>query len=225
MSTLAYIPARTGSKGIPNKNFLPLAGKPLYVWSVDAAAESEYVDRIVVSIDNPAIIDPVRQTNGKPVFIHERKPEHATDEAQIESGMIDCLKWLRDRDGYEPDFVVLLQPTSPFRPPGIVDDCLKRLIACRADSVLTGCFANALTWKLEDEWVPGYSLTERLRRQDAFTVLETGSVFVTRRHVLVETGCRCGGKVEMMLTDSKYRFEIDEPFDLWLVEKVMKYAD
>ena len=226
MSTLAYIPARTGSKGIPQKNFLMLGDKQLYAWSIDSAAENEMVDRIAVSIDMPPMQDPAWRVNDKPIHFHERKPEHATDEAQIEPGMIDCLEWMRMRDGYKPEFVALLQPTSPFRPTAMIDQAVELLLETGADSIVAAYRVHPYLWEshLAIGWQPNYNPIARQNRNDQPTILqESGSLHLTRRDMLIDTECRCAGRVEILEHGPEFGLEIDEPYDLWLAEQRIAY--
>jgi CMP-N-acetylneuraminic acid synthetase len=109
---LAVVPARGGSKGIPGKNVRPLGGLPLLGWTLNVARDSGVIDRLVVSTDD-ARVAAIAAELGAPVP-WMRPPELATDA----SPTIDAVLHVLDRlaaDGYVPDAVLLLQPTSPFR--------------------------------------------------------------------------------------------------------------
>lgn len=219
MSVLAIIPARAGSKGIRNKNFRICAGKMLLEWSIEAAKNSQYVAGIVLSTDTDGTGERIAKKHG--IKHHARLPEHATDEAQIEDAMRHILTELYIEQGYEPEIIVLLQPTSPFRPTGIIDRCIDMLRETGADSVLTGHRSHALSWLRRSDgtlW-PSYGLPERPRRQDQpVSTQENGSVFVTTRESFVKTGIRCGGRIEVVDVPKMYSVEVDEPHDLELAE-------
>lgn len=123
---LAVIPARGGSKGLPGKNVRPLAGKPLLAWSVEAARASKYVDRVVLSSDDPEIMAVARAAGCEVPFT--RPADLATDSARVQDVIIHALDSLGEDFGY----VVLLQPTSPLRSTADIDACVETCEATRA---------------------------------------------------------------------------------------------
>ena len=111
---LMLIPARGGSKRLPRKNVLPLAGKPLICWTIEAALATELDARIVVSSDDEEILDIARQYAEKGVVAYRRPDELATDTASTVDVAIDAIK-AEKAQGHEPETIILLQPTSPLR--------------------------------------------------------------------------------------------------------------
>lgn len=120
---LAVIPARGGSKRLPRKNLLPLAGRPLLAWTIEAAQSARVVDRFVVSSEDAEILGLARSLGAEVV---ERPRVLASDEAASVDVVLDALDQLDD----EADWVLLLQPTSPFRTGQDIDQCVQR--ACSA---------------------------------------------------------------------------------------------
>lgn len=114
---LAVIPARGGSKGIPQKNLRLLGDKPLIAWTIETAKQSTYIDRLIVSSDDPQIIQTAHQWDCEAPFV--RPAELAQDSTP---GMDPVLHALEQLPGY--DYVVLLQPTSPLRSTGDIDACI-----------------------------------------------------------------------------------------------------
>jgi CMP-N-acetylneuraminic acid synthetase len=112
--TLALIPARGGSKGIPRKNIKSFAGYPLIAWSIAAAKQSSLVTRVIVSTDDEEIAAVAREWGAETPFL--RPDELAQDKTTDLPVFEHALKWLEDVEGYRPDIVVQLRPTSPFRP-------------------------------------------------------------------------------------------------------------
>ena len=132
--TLAIIPARGGSKGIPRKNIRPFSGYPLIAWSIAAAKQSASVTRVLVSTDDGEIAAVARQFGAETPFL--RPAEFAQDNTTDLPVFEHALRWLDEHEGYQPDVVVQLRPTSPIRPCGLVDDAVKILLAHPdADSV------------------------------------------------------------------------------------------
>ena len=127
VSVLALIPARGGSKGIPRKNLVTVGGRPLLHWSVDHALEARAVDRVVVSTDDAEIAAEARRAGAEVPFL--RPQDLAGDEVTDLPVFQHALAELGALDGYRPRVVVHLRPTSPLRPPGLVDAAVTRLDA------------------------------------------------------------------------------------------------
>lgn len=126
---LAIIPARGGSKRLPRKNILNLAGKPLIAWTIEAASGSTYIDATVVSSDDVEILSVAHQYGAKTL---QRPDELATDTATS----FDAVKHAIENS--EPcDYVVLLQPTSPLRTSQHIDEAIELLISKNADAVIS----------------------------------------------------------------------------------------
>jgi len=129
---LALIPARRGSKGLPGKNILPVNGRPLMTWSIEAARGARYVDRVVLSSEDDAIIALARARGCEVPF---RRPEAlATDTAAMIDVVLHALDVLP-----EHDVVVLLQPTSPLRNASDIDAACERFASSGAPSCVSVC--------------------------------------------------------------------------------------
>lgn len=128
---IGVVVARGGSKGLPGKNVRPLQGKPLIVWTLDAAAGSALLDRTIVSTDDPHIANVCRAHGGDIPFL--RPAELATDDARVEDVLLHALAAIGERDGY----VVLLQATSPLRLASDIDGAVRRC----SDAGATTCVA------------------------------------------------------------------------------------
>lgn len=117
MSILGLITARGGSKGTPGKNVKTIAGKPLIAWTIEAALESSLLDRVIVSTDDDNIALVSRQFGAEVPFM--RPVNLAQDDSPHIDVLIHAIEWIRDEQGYNPEYLMLLQPTSPLR---TVDD-------------------------------------------------------------------------------------------------------
>src|ERR671935_472743 len=109
---LAVVPARGGSKGLPRKNLRLLAGKPLVAHAVAAGLAAELVDRVVCSTDDPEIADAARLAGAEVPFL--RPAELAQDTTEDLPVFVHTLAWLERHDGWLPDLIVNLRPTSPL---------------------------------------------------------------------------------------------------------------
>src|SRR4051812_9092213 len=130
---VAVIPARGGSKTVPGKNVKPLAGKPLLVWSIEAAKAVPEIDRVIVSTDD----DGIRALALKHGAEAYRRPASlAGDEALVIDALRDLIATLR-AEGERAELMVLLEPTSPLRTSADVQVCLRALVDGKKDSVAT----------------------------------------------------------------------------------------
>jgi CMP-N-acetylneuraminic acid synthetase len=134
-STLALVPARSGSRGIPGKNVKLLAGRPLIDYALSAIAESGCADRIVVSTDSEEIALIARASGAETPFL--RPAELATDTASALALIDHALGWLAAEEGYVPDLILYVQPTEPFVQPDQIRDALDLLLREDADAVIT----------------------------------------------------------------------------------------
>lgn len=135
---LALVPARGGSKSIPHKNIRLLAGYPLIAYSIAAGLAAETVTRVMVSTDDEEIAVVARQYGAETPFLRpaEFSRDHTPDLPVFEH----ALRWLEENEGYEPEIVVQLRPTSPFRRVWHIDQAVYRLLERpEADAVRTVC--------------------------------------------------------------------------------------
>lgn len=195
MEILAIIPVRGGSKGIPGKNIKPLANRPLVAYSIDAAKNSKYVTRTVVSTES-AKIKQVAQDLGAEVI--DRPLELAQDETKTAPVLLQVLDYLKQNEDYEPDIVVLLQATCPLRDSKELDEAFELFFECEKD----GCdsvFAGKILGTTHAKWRQNpdsgeyeclYDYRNRPRRQDKdrhFQMLrETGATYIVKTSVMKE---------------------------------------
>ena len=137
MAVLCVIPARAGSKRLKDKNILDLNGKPVIGYTIEAAKQSNLLDRIVVSTESSEIADIVQDMYGLEVI--KRPHEFARDDSPIEEALLHAVEYLRDNQGYQTDIVVWLHANLPVRPEGLIDEVVEKLINSKADSCVTCC--------------------------------------------------------------------------------------
>lgn len=190
---LGVVPARGGSKGIPDKNLRPLAGRPLLAYAADAARDSAVIDRLVLSTDSAAIADLGRGLGMDVPFL--RPAALARDDSPMVDVIRHALAELAAA-GCVPDIVVLLQPTAPLRRSGHISDAVGELRSSNCDSVVSvvevpSHFSPDYVMKVEDgrlkPFLPG---GERLtRRQDARRAYSRdGTVYAFWRRTLETSG-------------------------------------
>ena len=126
MKILALIPARGGSKGIPNKNIKDFKGKPLIAWSIKNAHDSKYINRTILSSDSNEIIKIADSCYCEAPFV---RPSEISQDLSIDyEFVIHCLDWLKTNQNYVPDMIVQLRPTYPTRKTCILDECIAKFI-------------------------------------------------------------------------------------------------
>ena len=132
---VAIIPARGGSKLLPRKNVLPLAGKPLIIWTIEAGLKSRYIDKVIVTSENDEIQKISLEAGSK---IIKRPHKLAKDNTNLNDVIKHAINILEDK--YE--IVIVLQPTSPLRTAEDIDNALEIMDQVKAPAVISVCKAN-----------------------------------------------------------------------------------
>jgi N-acylneuraminate cytidylyltransferase len=218
VEVLAVVPARGGSKGLPRKNVAAFLGRPLIAWSIDAGLQARLVTRVIVSTDDDEIAEAARTAGAEVPFM--RPPELAGDLVPDLPVFVHALQWLQDNEGYSPEIVVHLRPTSPLRPVGLVDEGVGRLIAAPdADSLRSVCepMANPFKmWRIEDgllvplvdSGIPeGYN---RPRQELPTVYWHTGTLDVIRASTILSQGSMSGRTILPLLVDPSLAADIDD---------------
>ena len=228
---LAIIPARGGSKGIPRKNIKSFAGYPLISYSIAAAKQSKSVTRTIVSSDDEEIAAVARAWGAETPFL--RPAELAADLTTDLPVFQHALHWLQEHEGYTPDLVIQLRPTSPIRPRACVDESVELLLQHpEADSVRGVVRSGQNPYKMWRLGKEGQPMTPLLalenvaepfnapRQQLPPTYWQTGHIDVIRPQVILN-GSMSGKTILPYLIDARYTVDIDTPFDWqryeWLV--------
>jgi YrbI family 3-deoxy-D-manno-octulosonate 8-phosphate phosphatase len=233
--TLVIIPARGGSKGIPRKNVRSFAGHPLIAYSVVAGLQAESVTRVIVSTDDEEIATVARSYGAEIPFL--RPAELAQDSTLDLPVFQHALKWLQENEGYSPDVVVQLRPTSPIRPKDCVDRAVQLLSANPyADSVRGVVLAGQNPYKM---WhisanghlqpllqIDGISEPHNAPRQALPPVYwQTGHIDAIRPKVILEKNSMSGEVILPLILDSRYTVDIDSPADWLVYESVVWQGD
>ncbi|TQP19753.1 acylneuraminate cytidylyltransferase family protein [Vibrio cholerae] len=219
---IAIIPARGGSKRLPRKNVLSLAGKPLIGWSIEAAQQSKYIDEIFVSTDDQEISDVAFQFG---VNVPELRPiELATDTASSTDVLIYTLR----KFGQQSNIIVSLQPTSPLRTAKHIDEALALFITKGAFSVVsvTPCehppqWTNILP---EDGSMKDFIQCNNKRSQDLGEYYRlNGAIYIYDVQALLNSGTILyRDDTYAYKMSNKYSVDIDNEFDFELAEYIIK---
>ena len=226
-AVLGLIPARGGSSGIPRKNIAQLAGRPLLAYTCEAALGSRCLTRVVLSTDDEEIAEVGRQCG---VAVPFRRPsELARSETPTLPVVLHAVRWLSEHDGWTPDVLVLLQPTSPLRRAVHIDEALRQMADTGADSVVSVVavphrFSPYGVQRVEGGWLrdfwEGPVPFDRFRRQ-SLPVLYAGNgpaILATRVRVLLECESLYGERVLPYMMSEEDSVDIDTSFDLRLAE-------
>ena len=228
---LAVVPARGGSKGIPRKNLSLLRGKPLVVHAIETGLASSRVSRVLCSTEDEEIAAVARAAGAEVPFL--RPAELAQDWSEDWAVFVHALDWLEREEGWRPDVIVNLRPTSPLRQPSHVDAAIKLLLDSRVDSVKSVTLARQHPHKM---WLrrpdgglePFLKTPFRLSRGPDVPRAELNDVYwqngvvdVTRREVIQEQRVMIGQRVAGLVVDPRDAIDIDTPIDLALAEVLL----
>lgn len=231
MEVLAVIPARGGSKSIPHKNIRDLAGHPLIAYSIAAATSARSVTRTIVSTDDGEIAAIARKYGAQTPFLRpaEFAQDHTTDLPVFQH----ALAWLRENEGYQPDLIVQLRPTSPVRPPDCVDRAVQLLLEHpEADSV-RGVVASGQNpykmWRIDEtgRMLPLLTLPHIAepynspRQALPPTYWQTGHIDVFRASTVLQKHSLTGDIILPLVLDSHYSIDIDTLRDWQRAEQLM----
>ena len=226
--TLAVIPARGGSKGIPQKNLVLLDGKPLLAYTCAQARNAKTVTRVILSTDDDAIAACAKRFRVEMPF--RRPQELAADDTPMLAVLRHALETLRRQERYQPDIVVLLQPTSPLRRADDIDGAVQLLSARRADSVVSVVEVPhqfnpvSLLRMQEDHLVPFFNGQSVARRQDKPAVYARNgpAVLAVSGQVLETQNSLYGNVCLPFIMPPERSVDIDSAFDLGLAEYLLR---
>lgn len=220
--TAVVIPARGGSKGIPNKNLRTVGGLPLIARAVRAASGAKLVDAVLVSTDDRRIAD-IAYAWGADII--ERPPELSSDFVSSEAAILHALDEFEKRPGSPPIGVcVLVQCTSPFVSSNDIDEVISSVLSGRADCCFTATVSKAFLWSDDPMGATALNHDARLRqrRQDRTgEVMETGAAYAMRSDGLRSEGSRFFGRVRPHLMPAVRSLEIDDESDLLFAEALL----
>lgn len=224
---VAFIPVRGGSKSIPLKNIRLMCGKPLAYWTIAAACRCADIDEVYVATDSLRIKEVLRQAadeENESCFVKlriiDRSPESASDMASTEFAMLEFA------GQYDFENIVLIQATSPL----LNQEDLERGFAlyrrADTDSVLSVVRQKRFNWEVDAQGnarALNYDYFCRPRRQEfAGYCVENGAFYITSKERLLKTGNRISGNVKAVEMSEDTFFEIDEPSDWMIVEKMLE---
>lgn len=228
--TLAVVPARSGSKGLPGKNIKKLRDKPLIAWSIMQAKSSAAIDRIIVSTDTQEIADIALSHGGEVPFL--RPTNLATDTAKTSDVLIHLIETLKLKENYEPEFVILLQPTSPLRRSEDLTAAKKLLIERKAKAVVSVCEVEHHPWLsgtlpeslcMADFLKPGI---QNMRRQDFPNFYRlNGAIYMARTDYFLDLRGFIGPQSYAYVMPTERSIDIDSKLDFIVAESLLSSSN
>ncbi|MDO8667870.1 MAG: acylneuraminate cytidylyltransferase family protein [bacterium] len=222
---LVVIPARAGSKRIPNKNIRNFFGKPLIAYSIEQALSVSFADRIIVDTDSPKIAKVAEKYGAEVPFL--RPARLATDKASANDALLYLLLKLKKEENYFPDYVLYLQTTSPLRELKDIEDCWNLIKQTDADTTLTICPTHPRLYYLDDkknivlvnrpkkissnvqDWRPAYILN------GCFVYIVKTSAFLREKSVITKN-------TKAVICEKWRSVDLDNPEDWALAEILYK---
>ncbi|MDN5114350.1 cytidylyltransferase domain-containing protein [Aliarcobacter butzleri] len=216
---LAIIPARGGSKGLPRKNIIDLAGKPLIAWTIEASLGSKYITKTIVSSDSDEILEVARRYGS---VILKRPDEFATDTSSSEVVVKHAIESIEEKF----DYVVLLQPTSPLRDTVDIDDAFEKLFSLDATALISVCkYDNKILKAFKENelgYIEGVSNNKYpfMRRQDLpKTYMSNGAIYIIKVDDFFKNNSFFTDKTISFIMDEVKSMDIDVRDDLKKVER------
>ena len=213
MNIVAVIPARAGSKAIPNKNIRSVNGHPMIYYAINNALKSRYITDVIVSTDSEEVKIIANQMG---VACHWRRPKLCEDSVALDAVIYDAVV-STDKDF---DYVITMQPTSPTLKVETLDAAIKYAIDTELDTLISAINAPHLSWREENgKKVPNY--VKRLNRQFLpANYSETGAFVISKRNVVTENS-RIGEKLDVYEVSENEAIDVDTFIDLYAVGEIL----
>jgi CMP-N,N'-diacetyllegionaminic acid synthase len=232
MKVLGIIPARGGSRRVPRKNIRLLAGKPLIAYTIEAALHSTSIERLVVSTDDEEIAEVARKWGAEVPFL--RPAELAKSDTPDQPVFLHVLEWLKNNDDYEPEIVVNLRPTTPFKTPQIIDRVVKKIRDTGADVVRTMTLVEGVhhpywMYRLSEdgsaELISGdIKLSKYYQRQLLPPVYRiNGVVDAMKTHIIYKENILDNQNMKGVIISEKESMDVDTEFDFMHCEYILNF--
>jgi CMP-N,N'-diacetyllegionaminic acid synthase len=231
LSIVAIIPARSGSKGLINKNILPLNGHPLIAYSIKAARDSELIDRVIVNTDSVEIAKIAESYGAEIPFI---RPDELAEDYSLDFDVFHhCLKKLSGSEGYMPDYVVQLRPTSPIRTPDLIDNCIKKIQKFKFDSLRVVTESPLTPYKMWNigndgeliQLINDNSIKEpynKPRQKLPKTYWQVGALDVIKASTILDKNSMTGDSIMSYIIPQEIAIDIDDMKAFKISEELIK---
>ena len=230
LKMLAFIPARSGSKRVPQKNIKRLDGKPLIAYTIEVAKASEYINRIVLSTDSQEIASVAKEHGAEIPFL---RPENISRSDSTEMEFFEhALDWFSENENYVPDLIVLLYPTSPFRKSETLDKAILEMCAHpEADSLrsIKACSEHPYKmWVIKDQYLKPFVQSETPNSHTLSyqllpeVYIQNASIYITKPETIRNKKSPTGDVILPYIMDEIESIDINNPLDFEFAEIVAK---
>ena len=224
MKVPAYIFARGGSKGLPNKNIRLIAGKPLIAWAIEQALSVDQIDSVIVSTDSEEIATVSREFGATVPFM--RPQELSGDSSPEWSAWQHALRHFQDSHGFLPEAFVSIPATAPLRLTGDIERCLSEFESIKPDAVITMTESRRnpyfnMVLENSNGFVNLVSNSESkiFRRQDAPPVYDIATVcYVLNPEFILKHNSIFDGKVTGVQIPAERALDIDDLYDFQIAD-------
>jgi CMP-N,N'-diacetyllegionaminic acid synthase len=224
---LAIIPARGGSKSIPNKNIALVGGEPLLHWTISAARKSRHLSRTIVSTDDDAITAVARQHGANVPF--KRPASLARDDTPGIDPILHALSWFDQQERYHPDWVMMLQPTSPLRTTADIDGAITIMQKQKADGVVSVMPVDHHPYWMKEVDADGRMRNfisidpPILRRQDLPPLYAlNGAIYLAKRELLLREKSWYTANTFAYIMPTSRSLDVDTPWDLEVADLLLR---
>ena len=227
MKIMAIIPARGGSQGIKNKNIIEFNGKPLIFWTIKAALNSKYIDKIVVSTDSREIKD-VAEKNG--IKVNKLRPKKFSTSKATTLSVLKYELELQKKLNYIPDIVITLQPTSPLRSTEDIDLAISIFLKNKRADSLVSCVKIPHNYNPESLMIIKNGLLKetpfskkiyKRQKKNKYYARNGAAIYISKREILSKN--IIGGRILPFEMNHIKSIDIDEKIDLKIAELYLKY--
>lgn len=217
MSITAFVPIRSGSKSIIDKNIKDFYRKPLIYWILNALQNASEINEIIVALDSEKYAQIVKDFNFHKIKIYNRKPENAIDTASTESVMIEYLSVAKLNND---DLFILAQATSPLTTSNDIDSAIRQYLYSGKDSLLSCVKSKRFYWNAEGTSI-NYDYKKRPRRQDFEGMfMENGAFYINKVSNIIRDKNRLSGAIGIYEMPDYSSLELDEPAD-WKIGEIL----
>lgn len=230
ISILAVIPARGGSKGVLRKNIRELAGKPLIEYTIEVSLKSEYVSRTIVTTDNEEIASVSEEAGAEVPFI--RPAELAEDDTPTLPVLQHALDYYNEKKSYEPQVVILLQPTSPLRRAEHIDEAFELYMNSENKSLISVCeVEHSPYWmkELDDEnQIQPFLDSDKkyTRRQDLPPIYRpNGAIYISTPEIILNEDRIYEKNAKAYIMEKENSIDIDTKIDFELAETLIERGE
>lgn len=218
-SVLVVIPVKERSTRLPGKNLKDLYGKPMMAYPIEAAKGAKGVSRVIVSTESEKIKGIAEQYGAEVPFL--RPIELTEDAATSQQVLLHALEELKKIDGYEPEYVLLLYPTSPLLSRERIEQAIALAIEGNADSVISGHFDKGHYWTEADNgWKRLYPVEMVNSQYQEPLFVENGAIYMTRASILRTQ--LVADRAQVLLMDPDENIDVDYSEDFAKVEAILK---